>query len=65
MAIETNPFGGVRLSGEDAVRFLEYARMGSPSVRAMDSAARGVAMAAELLKHGSVQIVPSLAQDPL
>jgi hypothetical protein len=55
MAIESSPFGGVKLTGEDAEMFLKQVSLGSSEERRRDAERaikHGQAMAAELAKKG-------------
>ena len=54
MAIYSNPFGGVRLTGEDAEKFLRQVRYGRPNAAAKATAARAKIMGEKFRKHGGV-----------
>ena len=59
MAIESNPFGGVKLTGEDAAQFMRQIMQPvseEQRKRAAETLERGRAMAAELARNGSVLI---------
>ena len=54
MAIYSNPFGGVRLTGEDAEKFLRQVRYGRPNAAAKATAARVKVMREKMREHGGV-----------
>ncbi len=56
MAVQSDTFGGVRLTGDDAAKFRNQVRYGRPSKAARDTAARGRAMVTDLLSNGVVRI---------
>ena len=56
MAIHSNTFGGLRLSGEDAVKFRNQVRYGRPSKAAKETASRGRQMAEEFARDGFVVV---------
>ena len=56
MAVHSDSFGGVRLTGNDATKFRNQVRYGRPSKAARDTAARGRAMVSDLLSNGVVRI---------
>lgn len=61
MAVHSNTFGGLCLSGEDAKKFRNQVRSSKPSDAAKASAAKGMAAATKLLQHGSVKVAKSAA----
>lgn len=56
MAVHSNTFGGLRLSGEDAQKFRNQFRYGRPSDVAKATAANGRVLAKAFMKNGSVKI---------
>ena len=52
MAIYSNPFGGVRLTGEDDEKFLRQVRYGRPNAAAKATAARGKILGEKFRKYG-------------
>jgi hypothetical protein len=56
MAVQSDSFGGVRLTGHDAIKFRNQVRYGRSSKAARETAARGRAMVANLLNDGVVRI---------
>lgn len=52
MAIYSNPFGGVRLTGEDAKKFLRQVRYGRPNAAVKATKARIDIMDEKFRKHG-------------
>ena len=56
MAVHSNTFGGLCLSGEDATKFRRQVRSGRVSKAAKASAVKGRAAAAKLLARGSVKV---------
>lgn len=61
MAVHSNTFGGLQLSGEDAKKFRGQVRSSKPSDAAKMTAAKGLASAAKLLKTGCVKVAKSAA----
>jgi hypothetical protein len=61
MAVHSNTFGGLQLSGEDAKKFRSQVAAGRTSSAAKASAAKGVAAAAALLKQGHVKVAKTPA----
>jgi hypothetical protein len=55
MAVYSNTFGGLVLSGDDAAKFRSQVRYGRPSKAAKEAVARGRAAAEELRKNGYVK----------
>lgn len=55
MAVHSNTFGGLHLSGEDARKFVAQSRTGQ-SATVKDTVSRGKALAAILLSTGQVKI---------
>lgn len=51
MGIESHPFGGLTLTGEDAAKFRRQVRYGRASRAAKESAASGAERARALLKE--------------
>jgi hypothetical protein len=60
MAIESTPFGGVKLTGEDARKFRAQVKFGRPKNTAIEAAKRGVELARELSKNGSIRFIGPL-----
>ena len=56
MAVQSDMFGGVRLTGDDAAKFRNPVRYGRPSKAARDTASRGRAMVVDLLSNGVIRI---------
>lgn len=56
MAVHSNTFGGLQLSGEDAKKFRSQVASGRPSQAAKISASKGVAAATALLANGRVKV---------
>jgi hypothetical protein len=56
MAIYSNTFGGLRLTGEEAIKFRNQVRYGRASAAAKETAARGRGMAAAFLRDGFVAV---------
>lgn len=61
MAVHSNTFGGLQLSGEDAKKFRGQVRSSKPNGAAKTTASNGIAAATQLLKHGSVKVAKSAA----
>lgn len=57
MAVQSNTFGGLRLSGEEAKKFRNQVRVSKPSAAAKATAARGVSAARELISSGKFVLV--------
>jgi len=56
MSVKTSTFGGVRLSGEEADKFVKQVTYGRPKQAAQDAAARGNKMVSEYTATGHVTI---------
>ncbi len=56
MAVHSNTFGGLRLSGEDAAKFRNQVRYGRQSAKAKTTASNGRMLAEAFIKTGSVKI---------
>lgn len=56
MAVHSNTFGGLQLSGEDAKKFRNQTRSANTSVAAKSTASNGVAAARSLLASGYVKV---------
>jgi hypothetical protein len=56
MAVHSNTFGGLVLSGEDAVKFRNQVRYGRPNQAAKDAVARGLVIAEQLRTFGYAKI---------
>lgn len=56
MPISSSPFGSVRLTGEDAAKFIEQVREWQPSDEAKRSVQAGVAMAREFNEKGVIKL---------
>lgn len=56
MAVHSNTFGGLQLSGEDAKKFRSQVSLGRTSPAARASASKGVTAAAALLSNGYVRV---------
>ena len=52
MAIHSNPFGGVHLTGKDAEKFLRQVRYGRPNAAVKATAAEAKEMDEKFRKHG-------------
>lgn len=52
MAIYSNPFGSIRLTGEDAEKFLRQVRYGRPNAAAKETFAGAKKMGEQFRKHG-------------
>lgn len=61
MAVHSNTFGGLQLSGEDAKKFRSQVTSGRPSSAAKASALKGVAAAQQLLSTGQVKVAKTAA----
>ncbi|MEJ1381605.1 MAG: hypothetical protein RPT95_11700 [Candidatus Sedimenticola sp. (ex Thyasira tokunagai)] len=58
MSVKTTVFGGVRLSGEDAEKFMRQVTYGRPKEAAKEAYASGKAAVAEMNKKGYATISP-------
>jgi len=56
MAVHSNTFGGLQLSGEDAKKFRSQVRSGNTSAAARTTAANGIAAARALIGDGHVKV---------
>jgi hypothetical protein len=56
MAVQSNTFGGLRLSGDDAKKFRNQTRSRFSSPAAKSAAERGMATARALLAQGSAKV---------
>ena len=56
MAVHSNTFGGLRLTGEDAIKFRNQVRYGRPNAAARAAAADGRKLAEAFLRDGVVVI---------
>jgi hypothetical protein len=56
MAVYTNTFGGLRLTGDDAAKFRSQVRHGRTSEAARQTAARGRGMAARLSRGEHIKV---------
>lgn len=56
MAVVSNTFGGLRLSGEDAAKFRRQVSFGRPSDRARASVQQRIEAARQLVRNGTVTI---------
>lgn len=56
MAVLSNTFGGLRLSGEDAKKFRNQTRARTNNEAASAAAARGRAAARAIIANGSVKV---------
>jgi hypothetical protein len=56
VAIHSNTFGGLRLTGEDAAKFRNQVRYGRPSKAAKDTANNGRKMAEAFARDGFVVV---------
>lgn len=56
MAVHSNTFGGLHLTGEDAKKFRRQVRSGRSSEAAKTTASNGVSSAIALLKKGEVKV---------
>lgn len=61
MAVHSDTFGGLHLTGEDAEKFRRQVRYGRPSEAAKASVKRAREMAAEMTRNGFVRIDKSAA----
>ncbi len=52
MAITSNAFGRVTLTGEDAAKFKKQAAYGRPSKAAIEAAKRGAVMSKKMQENG-------------
>jgi hypothetical protein len=56
MAVHSNTFGGLVLSGDDAAKFRSQVRYGRPNQAAKDAVARGLAAAEQLRINGYIKV---------
>lgn len=56
MAVHSNTFGGLQLSGVDAKKFRNQTRSGHASNAAKTTASNGILAARKLLKNGQVKV---------
>ena len=56
MAVHSNTFGGVQLSGKDAEAFRKQTKSGYRSKAAKETAANGIIAARKLMKSGQVKV---------
>jgi hypothetical protein len=56
MAVHSNTFGGLQLSGEDAKKFRSQTRAANRSESAKSTAVRGIAAATQLIANGHVKV---------
>lgn len=56
MAVHSNTFGGLQLSGEDAKKFRSQTRSANRSEAARTSALNGIDAARKLLASGAVRV---------
>lgn len=56
MAVHSNTFGGLHLTGKDAKKFRNQAKFGRPNKAAKASAKTGIASAKLLLANGHVKV---------
>lgn len=56
MAVQSNTFGGLRLSGDDAAKFRRQVTHGRSSQAARSSAMSGIALAKQYLESGSAKV---------
>ncbi len=56
MAVYSNTFGGLRLTGDDARKFRNQTTYGRPGKGAQEAARRGNGLAASLLRDGFVKV---------
>ena len=61
MAVHSNTFGGLQLSGEDAKKFRSQVSSGRPSQAAKSTAVKGMAAASMLLSKGHVKVAKTAA----
>ena len=61
MAVHSNTFGGLHLTGEDAKKFRKQVKSRRPSKAAKDSAKRGIAIASVLLEKGQARVAEPAA----
>jgi hypothetical protein len=52
VAIESNPFGRITLTGEDAKKFRDQVTHGKPKKAASESVARGVELSRQMQQSG-------------
>lgn len=56
MAVHSNTFGGLQLTGDDAKKFRSQVKSGRSNQAAKNSAANGIAAARALLKEDYVKV---------
>jgi len=56
MSVHSTMFGSVRLSGDDAQKFVRQVEKGRPKVEAVDSAKRGRSLAEEYAETGKATL---------
>lgn len=56
MAVHSNTFGGVQLSGQDAEKFRKQTRTRHKSEAATKAATNGIAAARKLIANGRVKV---------
>jgi hypothetical protein len=61
MAVHSNTFGGVRLSGDDAKKFRDQVRSGKTNAAAKNSALNGIRAARNLFANGQVKVDKTIA----
>jgi len=61
MAVHSNTFGGVRLSGADAEKFRNQVRSGNTSAAAKKTAQNGILAARKLFANGQAKVDKSAA----
>lgn len=61
MAVHSNTFGGLHLTGEDAKKFRQQVTAGRPNQAAKNSAAKGIKAAQALLSKGHVKVAKPAA----
>lgn len=52
MAIESNPFGRITLTGDDAKKFRDQVTYGKPKKAASESLVRGVELSRQMKQNG-------------
>lgn len=60
MAVHSNTFGGLQLSGEDAKKFRSQTRSANASAAAKSTASNGILAAKSLLSSGYVKVAKSV-----
>jgi hypothetical protein len=56
MAVYSNTFGGLVLTGDEAKKFRNQVRYGRPNQAAKDAVRRGMAMAEQLRANGYIKV---------